>query len=137
MFDPGRAFAIPSTLVDAARPWVMPFLEEFERECQTMSAEDVFRQAKSADAQLWSYYDGERYRGVIATRILPMSQGPLCSIWVCYGIDAFELSGMYQVIEDWARSQNCYGIEIVGRAGWERKLPGFRRTAVVLEKRLM
>jgi hypothetical protein len=135
MFDPGRAFAIPSERVQSARPWLMPFLEEFEREAQTMSAEDVFRQAASADAQLWSYYDGEKYRGVIATRIHPMARGSLCSIWVCYGLNAEELfDGMYQIIEDWAQSMGCYGIEIVGRPGWQRVLPGFKRRAVILEK---
>jgi hypothetical protein len=40
------------------------------------------------------------------------------------------------VIEEWARHINCDTMLIMGRPGWQRALEGYRRTAVVLEKRL-
>jgi hypothetical protein len=40
------------------------------------------------------------------------------------------------VIEEWARNINCDTMLIMGRPGWQRALEGYRRTAVVLEKRL-
>lgn len=40
------------------------------------------------------------------------------------------------VIEDWAREIKCDALIIFGRPGWQRALEGYRRTAVILEKRL-
>jgi hypothetical protein len=40
------------------------------------------------------------------------------------------------VIEAWARSIGCDTMLIMGRPGWQRALEGYRRTAVVLEKKL-
>jgi hypothetical protein len=40
------------------------------------------------------------------------------------------------LVEDWARSIGCDTMLIMGRPGWQRALEGYRRTAVVLEKKL-
>lgn len=40
------------------------------------------------------------------------------------------------LIENWARSIGCDTMLIMGRPGWERALEGYRRTCVVLEKKL-
>ena len=40
------------------------------------------------------------------------------------------------VLEEWAKSIKCDTLLIMGRPGWQRALEGYRRTAVVLEKRL-
>jgi hypothetical protein len=39
-------------------------------------------------------------------------------------------------IEAWARRIGCDTMLIMGRPGWQRALEGYRRTAVVLEKKL-
>jgi hypothetical protein len=137
-FDPSRMFTVKPEDVEAVRPWLEPFLREFERKTFLVTPEDVIAQAKACDCQLWSYHDGERFRGVVATRIMPTSLGRLCSLWVCIGLDADDLiEGVHDEIERWARMIGCYALEIVGRAGWQKKLPGYTRKAVVLEKRLM
>lgn len=137
MFDHSRIFTIRPEDVDAVRPWLEPFLQEFERKTFLVTPEDVINQARSRDCQLWSYHDGERFRGVVATRIVPTSIGSVCSLWVCIGLDAVELmEGMHAEIENWARGLGCYAMEIVGREGWQKKLPGYTRKAIVLEKRL-
>lgn len=136
-FDRSRIFTVKPEDVDAVRPWLEPFLAEFAQKTCLVAPEDVIRQAKQADCQLWSYHDGERFRGVVATRIHRTTLGHMCSLWVCIGLDADELmEGVHHEIEGWARGLGCYALEIVGRAGWLKKLPGYTRKAVVLEKRL-
>lgn len=132
-----RFFTVKPQDVDAVRPWLQPFLEEFARKTCLVTAEDVLQQAKNTECQLWSYHDGQKFRGVVVTRIHTTTIGLMCSLWVCIGLDADELmDGVHQEIENWARSIGCYAMEIVGREGWQRKLPGYTRKAVVLEKRL-
>lgn len=136
-FDPRRIHSIRPQDIELARPWLEPLLGEFARKTCLVSAEDVLEQAKNCDCQLWSYFDGEQYRGVVATRIHKTTIGRICSLWVCIGVDATELmDGVYREIEHWARGIGCYAMEIVGREGWQKKLPGFTRKAIVLEKRL-
>lgn len=136
-FDPTRVFTVRPEDVDAVRPWLEPFLSQFERKTFLVSTEDVIAQAKASDCQLWSYHDGTTFRGVVATRIVPTTIGKLCSLWVCIGVDADELmDGMHAEIEQWARAIGCYAMEVVGREGWQKKLPGYTRKAIVLEKRL-
>jgi len=43
---------------------------------------------------------------------------------------------VYLEIEKWARAVKCVSIGINGRKGWLRVLPGFKQTAVVIEKDL-
>jgi hypothetical protein len=40
------------------------------------------------------------------------------------------------LIEAWARARGCAGVEIEGRAGWQRVLPGYARDDVILRKEL-
>lgn len=136
-FDATRVFTIRPGDVDAVRPWLEPFLAQFAEKTCLVAPEDVISQAKSCECQLWSYHDGECFRGIVATRIHKTTLGELCSLWVCIGLDATELmQGVHDEIERWARGIGCYALEIVGREGWQKKLPGYTRKAVVLEKRL-
>ena len=136
MFEPGKFFPIMPTAVEVARPYLEPWLREFEAKTCLVTAEDVFRQAKLGECQLWTYHDGE-FRGAVATRIYTNAVGRICQLWVCIGVDVDELiDGVYAQLERWARDSGCYAMEIVGRAGWERRLPGYKRKAVVLEKLL-
>ena len=43
---------------------------------------------------------------------------------------------IHPAMEDWARHIGCDTMLIMGRPGWQRALKGYRRTAVVLEKKL-
>lgn len=130
-------FTVRPQDVEAVRPWLQPFLEDFATKTCLVAAEDVIAQAKTCDCQLWSYHDGDKFRGVVATRIHTNTVGKVCSMWICIGLDAVELmEGVHGEIERWARGIGCYALEIVGRAGWQKRLPGYRRRAVVLEKHL-
>lgn len=135
-FDLVRFFTVKPQDVEAVRPWLEPFLKDFARITCLVSPEDVIAQAKAADCQIWSYHDGENFRGIVVTRIHTNTVGKVCSLWVAIGDGPELIEGFHAEIEKWARGIGCYALEIVGRAGWQRKLPGYTRTAVVLEKRL-
>lgn len=41
----------------------------------------------------------------------------------------------WPMVEDWARFEGASALEVIGRPGWERRLPpGFVKDAVVLRK---
>ncbi len=137
IFRRDNLFTVRSTEVNDYRPHLLPLLRRMEQANDHVSAEDVFSQAERAEAQLWGYaVDGE-VKAMAATRIHTMAKGKLCSIWVCVGFDVLDImNGAHEEIEKWARSIGCYAIEIVGRKGWGRVLPGYVQTSVVYEKSL-
>ena len=53
-FDVTRMFTVKPDDVEAVRPWLEPFLEEFARETCLVTPDDVIAQAKARDCQLWS-----------------------------------------------------------------------------------
>lgn len=133
-FDPANFFPVLPDQIQNARPHLEPWLARFDEVTRLVTPEDVFAQAARGDSQLWTYYDGE-FRGVLATRIFRTSVGKICNLWVCIGDDVeWLIAGVYSTLEMWARDNGCYAMEIIGRPGWQKVLPGFKRKAVVLEK---
>lgn len=133
-----RAVAFRAYEVDLYWPHIAPHLERFARECRTASAEDIRADVKAALKQLWGYYRGDCLLGVAVTETFPTLRGQICRIWAAAGSEAEggEILEVFAEIEKWARELGCAVIEIRGRLGWKRVLPGFQQVAVILEKEL-
>jgi hypothetical protein len=136
-FEAQHFFPIMPSAVAVAWPHIEPLLAEFTEKTCLITPADVLKQATQGEVQLWAYHDGE-FRAVVATRIYTNAVGRVCQLYICIGHDVSELlEGGYLQIERWARDIGCYAMEIVGRKGWLRALPGFAEKAVVMEKRLV
>lgn len=73
--------------------------------------------------------------GVIVTRLIEEPTRLVCLVWLASG-DLGLLLDRYEDVEAWAKSQGVDCMRIQGREGWQRMLPGFQRTGVILEKGL-
>lgn len=137
-FDPSRFFPILPDQVERAAPHLLHLLQELESETVLAKAADVIAKAKSGDVQLWTYHDGTRFVGVVATRIFEDAVGKVFNAWLCYGQDCKELlSECEGVLARFAADMGCYDMEIVGRRGWLRVLDGYEEKAVVMHKLLV
>lgn len=96
-----------------------------------MKFNDVLDYIKSGEFQFWS---SENSCVVTTIDIFPQ----LKQLTVVIGAgDLEEIDDVIRpVVEGWARHIKCDTMLIMGRPGWQRALDGYRRTAVVLEKRL-
>ena len=93
-------------------------------------AREVFAKVERGDAQLF-----DAGGGVIVTQVLREREELVCQIWMAAG----ELEPLLRRHDDvcaWARSIGCTKMRITGRRGWTRVLPGYRETAVVVERAL-
>lgn len=137
MSGSGSVFTVQSHEVPEYRAYFEPVLRAIERRTSVVTADDVLTQAEAAQAQLWGYAEDGRIIFAAATRIQDMAQGRLCTIWVGSGTGTPEVfRAVHDAIESWATSIGCYAIQIIGREGWQRLLPGYERKAVVLAKSL-
>ena len=73
-------------------------------------------------------------RSAIVTEIVDYPQKAMCRIWLAGGDDLDELMQAEVAISEWAKTQGCDGMEIIGRRGWSRKLKDYHQSAVVLIK---
>lgn len=115
--------------------YVTPFRELIERALAEgygqMNYADVVEGLKSGEYQFWS---SENSCVITTIDIFPR----LKQLTVIIGAgDLREIDEIIRpALEEWARHINCDTMLIMGRPGWQRALEGYKRTAVVLEKRL-
>lgn len=114
---------------------VIKFREPIERALKEgygqMNFNDVLDYIKSGEFQFWSSESS-----CVITTIDVFPQIKQLTVVIGAG-DLKEIDDVIRpVIEEWGRHIKCDTMLIMGRPGWERALDGYRRTAVVLEKRL-
>ncbi|SCW57000.1 hypothetical protein SAMN02927924_01433 [Sphingobium faniae] len=102
------------------------------------SLDEVMAGIEDGSLVAWVATEGERLHSVTVVEILEGGKGRQCFIRHCARADGGshlrDWLGFLPVIEDWAASQGCMSIELIGRAGWERVLPDFQKKAVLLRK---
>ena len=89
--------------------------------------------------QLWVACDekGAHIEGVCVTEIVRYSSGrKAASVVICTGRERENWVSHIEAIEAWAKEAGCDMIEMWARPGWEKDLPSYKRTHVLLEKRL-
>ena len=94
--------------------------------------------------QLWILWDKdkpttkEKYYGVVVTEIVIRKLKKSCNIFIVTGRQRRLWTPLIQVIEDFAKEQDCDQMELIARPGWDKIMKPFnyKRTHVVLEKQI-
>ena len=96
---------------------------------------EVIAELDSGLAQLWIGEDRDARCGVV-TCLSRTTRGLVCEIWLMGGRGRRDWLHFIQHIEECARERGCIAIELIGRKGWARVLPGYRQKAIILERTL-
>jgi hypothetical protein len=94
---------------------------------------EVVAELAGGMAQLWIGEDDAVRCGVV-TCLSRTTRGLVCEIWLMGGRERGRWLHFIEHIEDCARRRGCRSVELTGRNGWRRVLPGYRQKAVVLER---
>lgn len=95
---------------------------------------DVF---EHKELMVWMVATGDTVRLVIYGRFLTTPQGLGLQFVLAFGRDLKVcLPSMVATFEKIANDMKCDFCEVIGRPGWEKMLPGFKRRAVVLVRSL-
>jgi hypothetical protein len=87
--------------------------------------------------RLWAVLGPEHVVAAVVTCVTDFPAKRVCTILLCGGEDVDSwVSRVLAAIEEYARWEECGQVEIIGRAGWERKCPSFERAGVWLVKEL-
>ena len=115
-----------------------------ERACSTSDgrydARSLRREVDGGFQTLWILYRGENE--MIAAATTGFANYPLKKYLTITFLGSNDEGGWYKhrdiiidAFKDWAKSNNCSGIELVGRKGWIKALScfGFRQTSMTIE----
>ena len=131
-----KPYLIPSYWVDEAWPHVEPFLPAIIKSARgKLTGEDLRHICKSGVYQLWLAM-GEEVIAVGMTEIIPYPKKRICRVIVGEGRQRKKWQHFIKEIESWARQQNCTGMQVLGRPGWQRVHIDYDATHVLLEKDL-
>lgn len=136
MYDSDRLFIVPPEMVAETWPHIEHLAKRFESETQTMTADLIRARAEDGTAQLWGYQQGEEVKGIGVTEICEHHTGRFLRVMAIAGDLDPVLPEIAGLVERWARDMGCVAMEINGRRGWVRVLPGYKLRAYVIEKDL-
>ncbi len=126
--DPGR--------VGEVWPHVAPMIARAMARGGMGRFADVERDVLSANAYLWlAIADGSVLASAV-TQVTTQMDHRLCTIVACAGCDYGRWGALIEGLENYARAENCQRMEICGRPGWLRRLPGYRLAKIVIRKEL-
>lgn len=130
----GAVVCFRSSEIDTYWSQFAHHLERFEKETDELTIPWVREELKATRKQLWGFDDGERISLICVTEI----SGLLCWLWAVCGTETFpgQIERGVAAIEKWAQEMGCKKLKIRGRLGWERRLKGFKRSAIILERDL-
>ena len=97
---------------------------------------DIERDVLGANAYLWLAIDDGAVLAAAVTQVTQQRGDRLCTIVACGGRGWARWGALIEGLEDYARAEDCARMEIAGRPGWRRRLPGYRLRKIVIAKEL-
>jgi hypothetical protein len=124
---------IKSAHVDTAWPLVERWVQRATDESPHFSPEDIREACKLKEMSLWALVSGGDVVGCLVTTIVIWPQIKVARLVVAAAEDGFRDDWMKfrPIIEDWARSYGCELVEVYGRPGWAKVIPGARARACI------
>lgn len=83
---------------------------------------DITDSIQKGDKQVWVHSTEDLFTGTVITEIIQYPRKKTCQIIYLGGDSSLKFLDELQVIEEWARLNNCVDIQVIGRKGWLRVL---------------
>lgn len=127
-------FALDASQIEATWKDYAHLFEQFERATGEMTAEQAKAAALDSRLQIWGLQDDEEVHGIVCTEVIETGKGLVCMIRAAAGNAPIGLQKrLLDEIGHWAKKTDCVAVRLIGRRGWLRRFPMFRKTAVVAE----
>lgn len=126
---------VPSEDVEFIWSQVAPLLEKALDE--SYSIVDILYGIITDRMQLFISWNNDRVESAVVTEIAQYPQSKVLRYFLAGGTNLENwLERIQEVIEKFAKKENCTHLEVAGRKGWVRKLKGFRVKAYLLNKEI-
>jgi hypothetical protein len=131
-----EGICVPPHLAIDIWPSVHGFIEKALIRGGLGDLEDIKSKVIGGQMLLWLVMDGNDVVATLVTQLCIFNGDKCGTIVVCSG-DGFEhYEHMQERLYDFFRAEGCRYVRVLGRPGWQRRLPEYHVRAVVLEKEL-
>lgn len=119
-----RMSLIPPGTVAGVIPSLLPYLvksQEWTRGRATV--DDILRFVLNGQMQLWVGHDDNEIYGHVITEVKDYPRCKMLTVQYCAGEPnhmQYVEDEMYDLLDRFAKSAGCSGIEFVGRPGWRK-----------------
>lgn len=117
-----------------AQVWadVMPLLESAVDKSGTHTIEDIYLSLMGGKSQLWVQWSG-KVDAAVTTEFVNYPRGLWFRFWLAGAVkDADVLwQKFYDTLYEFAKNNQCVGIEDCGREGWNRYAPHARKISTL------
>ena len=99
--------------------------------------EDVLAGVESGHMQMWLAWEEEEKKAlaVAVTQLVTYPTGQKwADILITTGENRKAWKHLLGGLEDWAKTEDCAGFQIMARTGWARELKDYKKSHVFLEK---
>jgi hypothetical protein len=130
---------VPYGDIDKVWPYALPWIEDAAKRSRgRFEASDTYKALVERDQQLWISINGGSVEACCVTEIVSYARKKYCRILIGTGRNREHWQEFATVIEEWAKSQGCHGIESIARKGWWKVFSaiftGWSLTHVFIEK---
>lgn len=98
--------------------------------------ETVERKVLDGRALLWFWWNEPKIECAAVTELTRTENSKICEIIAVGGSGRRRWPHLIQTIENYARSERCGAVQMLGRRGWARVFKNYKITNVLLERRL-
>jgi hypothetical protein len=126
---------VPSEDVEFIWSQVAPLLEKALDETYTIN--DIQSGLFNDRMQLFISWNNNKIESAVVTEIAQYPQSKVLRYFLAGGSNLENwLERIQEIIEKFAKKENCTHLEVAGRKGWVRKLKGFKVKAYLLNKEI-
>lgn len=117
----------------------LPFVEHLLQDAvKTMNGrmdyEDLLDFLQRGQYQLWVAGQGAKIQACLVSEIVVYCKRKICAIRICVGHNRYLWQSYMSILEDWALSQGCSGMEAIARKGWSKILKDWNTSHYFIEK---
>lgn len=130
-----RLVCVPPEAANRVWPHVREFIEGAALRTNLADADTLRDDILSGAALLWIAVS-DRIEAAATTCLIKANGSLYCELTSCGGSGRDNWIQLLNEIEAYAKAEGCRALRIYGRKGWQRVLPDYQVSNIVLERRL-
>jgi hypothetical protein len=121
--------------VDGIWPFARPLIKSAIDRTGLSDFDEIERDVLAGNQLLWVALSGT-IEAAATTKLVNVGSHKICILVACGGKQRKRWLPLFERIENYARSEGCRAMRIIGRKGWQRVLSGYNVENIILEKAL-
>lgn len=133
-----QLICVPPNVVDQVWPKISGLIYVAMKKGQVGSFESIQNAILTGRVLVWVAWDGEspNIEATAVTELQSTEWRKVCCVLACAGAHMERWIHLLETIEEYAKSEGCSAVRVIGRHGWQKMLPSYKVKRILMEKLL-